>query len=144
KGSSQTKKVNITAPLRFALTYGGFGPNRLRGMFAGQGFASDIQDFVLHTLMMNLVVSKQPGLGKLFAALRMPVAIGKIPGCGELPFVLMTAAVSTMLPPDDVIIESTEISGNDAFEEVVDMNALSALGDPLKEKLLELVQQHGE
>jgi hypothetical protein len=144
KVEGQSKKVTVTAPLRFALTYSGFSPSRLRGLLAGQGFASDVQELVLHTLMINLVIAKQPGLGRLFAALRLPISIGKIPGCGELPFVIMTGAAPTLLPPDDVIVESTEISGNDAFEEVVNMAELSALGDPLKEKLLELAKQHGE
>ncbi len=147
KAGGQTKTVTVTAPLKFVLTYAGFGPKRLKDLIAARnasGPAGDLQEFLLHALAMNIVVSRQPGLGKILEALRFPLAIGKIPGCGDLPFVFATAAVPTVLPPDDVIIESTEISGTDTFEEVVDIQALTALADPFKAKLIELAKLHGE
>ena len=45
--------------------------------------------------------------------------------------------------PDDVIIESTEVSGMDAFEEVVNVDDIAALRDPLRERLLEIVKASG-
>jgi hypothetical protein len=113
-------------------------------MLAGSGFASDMREFVVHTLVVNLLIDKQPGLARLFEALRFPLSIGKLPGCGDLPFVLVSAAVPTILPPDDVIIESTEISGSDAFEEVIDVAALARLDDPFKARLVDIAKQHGE
>ena len=47
-------------------------------------------------------------------------------------------------PPASVIIESTEISGMDVFEEVVRLDDIAKLRDPLKQRLMELVQSHGE
>ena len=134
----------MAAPLKFVLTYTGFTPKRLKDMLAGQGNPSDMQEYVLHTLMLHIVLSRQPLLAKMFEALRFPFSSAKIPGFGELPFAFLTAAVPTVLPPDDVIIESTEISGTNAFEEVVDLGELAKLGDPFKEKLVELAKQHGE
>jgi hypothetical protein len=43
-----------------------------------------------------------------------------------------------------VIIESTEISGMDAFEEVVTVEDIAGMKDPQRELLLELVKKHAE
>jgi hypothetical protein len=147
KAEGQTKIVTVTAPLKFVLTYTGFAPKRLKELLAARvsgGPSTDLQEFILHALMIQGVVSRQAGMGKILEALRFPLAVGKIPGAGDLPFVFATAAVPTVLPPDNVIIESTEISGTDTFEEVVNLEALTALKDPFKDKLIELAQQHGE
>ncbi len=48
-----------------------------------------------------------------------------------------------MRPPDSVIIESTEISGTDSFEEVVNLDELNNLTDPVKEQLLKIAQGEG-
>ena len=147
KAGGQSKTVTVTAPLKFVLAYTGFGPKRLKDLIAGRnagGPVGDLQEFVLHALVMHVVVNRQPGLGKILEALRFPLAVGKIPGCGDLPFVFATAVVPTILPPDEVIIESTEISGTDTFEEVVDIAALNVLADPFKDRLLELAKLHGE
>jgi hypothetical protein len=42
-----------------------------------------------------------------------------------------------------VIIESTEISGTNAFEEVVNVENLLQFGDPWHAQLVELVRTHG-
>jgi hypothetical protein len=40
-----------------------------------------------------------------------------------------------------VILQSAELTGMDAFEEVVNVDDLSKLRDPLKERLLEIARQ---
>jgi len=144
KDASQAKSVTVSAPLKFVLTYSGFGPKRLKELLGAQGSASDAQEFLLHTLIMSIVLARQPGIAKLFEALRFPLSISKIGGLGDLPFAFVTAAVPTVLPPDDVVIENTEISGSNAFEEIVNLDELAKLGDPFKEKLIELAKSHGE
>ena len=47
-------------------------------------------------------------------------------------FTYVSSLVPTVRPPDEVIIESTELSGRDVFEEVVDVGAILAMRDPLK------------
>jgi len=43
-----------------------------------------------------------------------------------------------------VIIETTELTGSDAFEEVIDLEGLTTLRDPMKDSLVELARSHGE
>jgi hypothetical protein len=79
----------------------------------------------------------------MMETLHFPIEVGRLPGFGELPITFITSAVSTNLPPDELIIESTELSGKDAFEEIVDVSDIEKLGDPLKERLTGLVQSQG-
>jgi hypothetical protein len=145
KTERETKAVAVTSPLRWVLSYSGFGPRRLREVLAAKNRnLEEVQEFVLHTLLLQVVLARQAGVGKILEALHFPVSTGKRPEFGELPLTYVTSSVTTVLPPDDVIIESTEISGMDAFEEVVSVDDIVGLRDPLREQLLELVRKHAE
>jgi hypothetical protein len=52
------------------------------------------------------------------------------------------AGVATERPSDAVIMESAELTGMDAFEEVVKVEDIQQLRDPLREQLLEIARQH--
>jgi hypothetical protein len=93
--------------------------------------------------MLHIVLTKQPGMAQLLEALHFPVSSDRLADCGELPVASIRANLATVRPPDDVIIESTEISGMDAFEEVVNPEDIVALRDPLQARLLELAKTHG-
>jgi hypothetical protein len=141
----ETKAVAVTSPLKWVLSYSGFGPRRLRELLAAKTrSAEDLQEFVLHTLLLQVVLTRQAGVGKILEALHFPVSTGKRPEFGELPLTYIASSISTVRPPDEVIIESTEISGTDAFEEVVTVEDIVGLKDPLRELLLELVKKHAE
>jgi hypothetical protein len=119
------------------LNYAGFGPGKLRQLLSNRDRKQeDLHQFALHHAVLHLVVSRQPGIGRLLEALRFPLSSGRIAEFGELPVTFVSSCISTVLPPDEVIVESTEISGQNVFEEVVDVEALRRLGDPLREKLL--------
>ena len=75
------------------------------------------------------------GIGTLFAALRFPITVERQAEFGALPIVVITGPLTTRLPEDPVIIDSTEISGTTDFEEIVVEDALDHFPDPLKEKL---------
>jgi hypothetical protein len=50
--------------------------------------------------------------------------------------------ISTMRPSDDMVVESAELTGMDAFEEVVSVAEIARLPDPFKERLLDLARKH--
>jgi len=141
----ESKTIVVTSPLKWALTYSGFSPARLRELIANKNRAGDaLQQFVLHYLMMNTVVTKQAGLSQMLDALHFPLSIERLKEFGDLPVTYITAAISTTRPPDDVLIESTEVSGMNVFEEVVNTEDVERLRDPLKERLVELMGTDGE
>jgi len=63
---------------------------------------------------------------------------------GELPVTVIASAVKTERPADDVILESTDLSGVSVFEEVVRVTNVAAMVDPRKERLLEVVKRETE
>jgi hypothetical protein len=98
-----------------------------------------LQQFVLHYLAMHVVISKQPGLVKILERLHFRLASGQWPSFGALPITVITSSISTILPPDALVIESTELSGKDAFEELVNVEDAARLGDPFKEQLIDVL-----
>jgi hypothetical protein len=69
--------------------------------------------------------------------------LGRLPGFRELPVTFISSSISTGLPPDELVIESTELAGKDVFEELVNVEDIANIHDPFKERLLELVGQMG-
>jgi hypothetical protein len=136
KGKKATKTVTVTSPLRWVLSYSGYGPDRLReALAAGDSSGATILEQVLHHVLLN-VAFQQKGVAPLFEALRFPGSTHHFPELGNLPITVISTAVPTVRPPDETIIESTEISGSDAFEEVIDVAAVRELKDPMRERLV--------
>ncbi|HQQ77725.1 MAG TPA: hypothetical protein PLB01_10250 [Thermoanaerobaculia bacterium] len=141
KSGSESKTVTVTQPLTWILTYSGLAPTRLRELMAAKiPDSAQVKDVILHALVLDTVLTKQPGLLAVFEALRFPVVTQKLPGLGELPVTCISSSVRTVRPPDDVLIESTEISGLNAFEEVVNAEDIVEMQDPFREKLLEVIK----
>jgi hypothetical protein len=145
KADHDSKTITVTSPLKWVLSYSGFTPRRLKELLADRTRTGpELHEFVLHMLLTHLVLAKQPGIVRLLEGLRFPVTTCRRPETGDLPITYVSAAVPTVRPPDDVLIESTELSGKDVFEEVVDVDAIRKLPDPYRQRLVELVKGHGE
>ena len=61
---------------------------------------------------------------------------------GSLPVIHLSAPLPSVRATDAVIAQSTMISGETRFEVVEDMAAIGAMRDPMKDSVMELVQQH--
>ena len=139
------KTVIVTSPLKWVLNYSGFTLDRFSELLANRGRnPGEVQNFVLHYLTMDLVISRQSGIGKIFDALHFPFSKETVEEFGLLPITYVSSSISTVLPSNDVILQSTEVSGTDAFEEVVNPDDIQKLRDPLKEQLLDLAKSYGE
>jgi hypothetical protein len=89
---------------------------------------------------MHIVVSKQPGLAAMLGALHYSLASCQVPAFGSLPITYITSSISSRLPPDALIVESTELSGKDAFEELINVDDIPMLDDPFRKKLMDTVE----
>ena len=89
---------------------------------------------------MRAVLSKYPGIANLLRSLRWEVTSESQPDLGGLPLTTLTAPLRSMLPPDHLVIESTEMSGMALFEEIVDLDGLARIPDPLAEKVQSLIE----
>lgn len=141
----QSKNVTITSPFKWVISYPGYSLARLRELATDRNRSSDeLQRCLLHFLALHIVLARQPGLGKILEALQFPLSTERLPDFGELPITYISSTVSTLRPPDEMIIENTEISGMDAFEEIINIDDIVNLRNPLRERLIELVKSHGE
>jgi hypothetical protein len=144
KTEGQSKPVLITSPLKWVLSYSDFTPARLRQLLTDKNRTdTETARFVLHYCLLQVILAKQTAISQMLDALHFDLTAGRLPEFGELPVISVSSTVSTLRPPDSVIIQSTEISGRDAFEEVVDVEALVAMKDPFKERLMDLAKTHG-
>ena len=140
----ENKSIVITSPLKWALTYRGFGISRFREVLANRDRSSDdVQQFVLHYLMMNSVVTKQPGLANILEQLHFPISVEYLTEFGDVPLTYISSSISTVRPPDRVLLESSEVSGMNAFEELVRLEDIPRLRDHLKEQLLKIATPDG-
>lgn len=144
KTEPQNKTVVVTSPLKWVLTYTGFSPTRLRALLADRHrIDEETARFVLHYAALHVMVSKQASISQILDALHFGVSTLRWSEFGELPLTCVACSVPTIRPPDEVILESTEVSGRDVFEEIVDVDAIQNLRDPFKESLVELIKSHG-
>src|SRR6185295_9605641 len=117
-------------------TYTDFPPTRLQELLDTKARSvEELQQFVLNYLVMHLATTSEPGLMQVFSALHFPLTSSKSPQFGELPITRIGIGISTTRPSDALIIQSAELTGMDAFEEVVRMEDLAGLEDPFKQRL---------
>jgi hypothetical protein len=142
KSGSDTRTIMVRSPLTWSLTYSGYPPTRLPELLKVKLQTGDeLGQLVVSYLLMHVVVTNSPGLMSVFNALHFPITTTTIPEFGPLPITRIGVAVSTTRPSDDVILQSAELTGMDAFEEVVNVQDLSQLRDPLKHRLMEIARQ---
>jgi hypothetical protein len=142
QAGSDTRTIMVRSPLTWTLTYGGYAPTRLPELLKAKLRPGDeLGQFVLSYLLMHVVLNNSPGLMQMFEALHFPITTTSLPEFGPLPITRISVSVSTTRPSDDVMLETAELTGMDAFEEVVNVADLAQLRDPLKERLLEIARQ---
>jgi len=140
---SGSRTITVRSPLTWTLTYTDFPPMRLSDQLATKlRSADELQKIVVSYLAMHVVTSQQPGLMRMLEALRFPVTSVRVPGWGDLPVTRIGLRMATYRPADGVIIESAELTGVDAFEEVVSVEEIATLPDPLKKRLTDIAQEH--
>jgi hypothetical protein len=140
-GGTATKSMTVRSPLKWVLTYTGFAPSRLAELLALRSRTTEeLQRAVLHYLTLHVVVSNQPGVTRILEALHFPILHERLEAFGNLPIIVVSAGVSTRRPADSVIVQSAELTGMDAFEEIVVVDDIQKLTDSGRERMLEIVR----
>ena len=143
KGEGEPRALTLISPVRWILTYGsGYTLSQARQAVAGkQERRSDqLRQFVVNALVMHLFLVKYPGIAQLFADLRYQVHVDTCPGLGALPFVSVSACVPSFRPADNLILMATRFSGVSNFVELIDVDAVHAMQDPLKPQIEDLLR----
>jgi len=137
-GGPEKKAAAITSPTRWILSYRSECPlSRLTAMLSGEiaSQADEMRQAILSHLAVGLFLRHYPGLEQLLRDLRYEVETLPLPGAGGLPAVVLRAPLDTFLPPDEFILQITQLSGIPAFQEIIDADALDRMADPLKDAL---------
>jgi hypothetical protein len=142
QSGADSRKIKVRCPLTWVLTYSDFPPNRLRELLDAKARSiEELQRFVLNYVVMHIATTSEPALMQVFEALHFPLTSSKSPEFGELPITRIGIGISTYRPSDSLVIQSAELTGMDAFEEVVKVEDIAGLPDPFKNRLLEIAHQ---
>ncbi len=143
-GGPGDKGTWVTSPTKWVLSYRGECPlSRLRLMLSGKETSQpdDMKQALIDHLAIVVFLKHFPALTQLLQDLRYEVEIRKMTDLGGLPVVVLKAPIDTFLPTDDFIDQVTQLSGVPAFQEIIDLEAVHNMPDPLKEALTTTLDQ---
>ena len=143
KGDENTKMLTITSPLRWVLTYAsGYSLAQMRQVVNGKidRRQEAVRQFVVNALVMHFLLNAYPALLQVLQDLRYQVSVEPAPGLGTLPLVTIAATLPTFCPPDSLLLKATRFSGVPAFIELIDLDSIQTLQDPLRLRLEQAAQ----
>jgi hypothetical protein len=132
------RAITMTNPVRWIVTYrSGYSVAQLESALEVRSSLrpSDAKQFLLGALVLQLLLETFPEIGELLGELRYEVAIETRPHLGDLPLVMLHAPLPAFRPSDALIATATRFSGVPAFIELIDLEALPQLRDPLVERI---------
>ena len=91
---------------------------------------------------MSELFAKLPAMKELFESLRYKIEVRKSPHLGELPLVTISAPFRTFRPADSLVVMAAGLSGGQSFTEVLDVESVRNLEDPLRDEAVELIRRH--
>jgi hypothetical protein len=142
---SGKRAILITSPTRWILAYGPvYTVSQAVKAFASKQDRRGIdqlRQFVVNTLVMQALIARSSGLTSIFGELRYQVTTQTHPGLSGLPMVVIQSQIATFVPPEPVIAAATELSGIDAFIELVDTEAIRQLSDPFQQRISQLIPE---
>jgi hypothetical protein len=143
KTDREAKTVTMASPVRWVVSYtSGYTMSQVRLGLADKGERrpEHIRQFVVNALVTQLVISHVPGLAPLLADLGYQLKTDYASDMPKVPLTTVTFSLTSFRPADDLILAATTFSGVPAFIELVEVDAISRMQDPLKVRMQELVR----
>jgi hypothetical protein len=134
----QGKPVTMTCPVRWIVNYRtNYSLAQVRTVLSGKEAVRQeyLRQFAVNSLVLQLVLARNPGLTQLFADLRYEVKTDTPGELKGLPVVTITSSIESFRPADDLIAAATAFSGIPAFIELIHPESVQTPRDPLKQKL---------
>jgi len=143
-GDSPDNTVTISSPVRWVLAYD--YPytlsNLIKARLAGEKpQMEETKQVIINSVTLAMAMERATGIKQILADLRFPVSVSTSVVAGDLPFVVVDAAVESYRPQDDLINTVIQLSGRPVFEELVDLDEINAIQDPLAERVRDLAGQ---
>lgn len=134
----QGKPITMSCPVRWIVNYRtNYSLAQVRNVLAGKEAVRQeyLRQFAVNSLVLQLVLSRNPGLAQLFADLRYELKTEAPVELKGLPVVTITSSIESFRPADDLIAAATAFSGIPAFIELIHPESVQSPRDLLKEKL---------
>jgi hypothetical protein len=141
------RSINVTSPLTWVAAYSSmYSLSMVRQVLAGQSERDSdaVRAFVLRACLLHLHFQRFPALIELLAGLRYRVEVRYSPETGDLPLVTISAPFATIRPPDSLVTIAAGLAGGASFSEVLDLNTVQNLQDPLRDQVAAILRSHGQ
>lgn len=140
-GGDADNTITISSPVRWVLAYE--HPYTLSSLIkaklAGEKpQMEETKQLIINSVTMAMMMERSEGIKKILADLRFPVSVATSQVSGDLPYVVVDAPVESYRPQDDLITTVIQLSGRPVFEELVDLDEIGAIADPLADKIRDL------
>ena len=135
--TEQGTAIQVSSPIRWILGYrSAYTPAQVRDTLERRRDrrASDLLQFVLGALTLQVLLETHAGLVRLLHDLRFEVVCEPVEGVGPVPLVSIRAALRSFRPSDAILERSVQLSGVPAFIELIDPEGVDG-PDPLAECL---------
>jgi hypothetical protein len=139
----QGKAITMTSPVRWVINFRtNYTLAQVKNVLAGKEVVRQdyLRQFAVNALVLQLILARNPGLVRLFEDLRYELKTETPLELKGLPIVSITACLTSFRPADDLIQAATAFSGVPAFIELLNLDAVLATKDTLKERLEELTR----
>ena len=137
--------IRVNTPLTWILSYASpYSLSNLRDVVSGSAQRDNeaVRSFVLRACVMHEMFRKYPAITELLAALRYKVEVKTSPQLGELPLVTISAPIRTFRPADELVAMASGLAGGNTFSEVLDLESVRTLSDPVRDDIMGLLQKH--
>lgn len=139
----QGKPITMSSPVRWVINFrSNYSLANVRAVLNGKETARQeyLRQFAVNALVLQLVLARNPGLTQLFHDLRFELTSESPAELKGLPVITVVSVLTSFRPADDLIAAATAFSGVPAFIELLDLQALQAPRDMLREKLEEITK----
>lgn len=139
---SEDQRVSIACSCSWTLCYQSeFSLGRLKAMISGAEprQTEEIKQSVVHHLILAIFFDRFPALSQLLEDLRYQVELRELSDLAGLRVVRLKAPIQSFLPPDEFIRQVTQLSGIPAFQDIIDLDAIKNISDPLRESLENII-----
>jgi len=135
------KTITISSPVSWVVSYD--YPytlsSLLKAKLAGEKPQPDeTKQLIINSLVMKMSFERAAGIQQILDDLRFPLSVATSTVSGDLPYFVVNAAVESFRPQDELIQTVIQLSGRPVFEELVDLDRIDSIHDPLVERIKEL------
>jgi hypothetical protein len=137
--------IRVTTPLTWVISYSSsYSLTTLRSVVAGSGQRDPeaVRAFVLRACLMHELFGKIPALTTLLEGLRYRVEVRRSPQLGDLPLVTISVPLRTFRPANELVAMAAGLAGGASFAEILDVESVRNLSDPLRDETIEIVNRH--